>query len=784
MFDKDGLCFVPQTLAGIAVDWPGTSLSLGFVPPRVNGRSTGDRWQHESRREELRSLAGGAGAWVCDTFATDGLRLEREVWISETHREVALRYTLTNLADDEVSLNELSPLHCYGIESLRIDGKTAGEWEVLRQATLKNEIPAAVRLGTFDEDYRHAVYVIGEQGDLPTDGHGQSVRVKMDSFGVLRPTDPASRTNLLVGLLSQRDHLACIELETDSQRRRLERLTARCLFDGCRLPSGGRRSSQWVVVMGGDAVNPLVHRFADRVGRYHGVATPTQRPPAVWCSWYYYGPRFYEADLHAELGFLKANRLPFDVLLIDDSRPRPWGDWFEHDRWPSGMKDAAERIAALGYQPGLWTCPLLANTESALAAEHPNWLLKRDDGRPVIFEMEGTNYVLDPTCPDVELFLERLLRTMTDDWGFTYHKLDFMRAVLIDPRCRYHDPHVTRLEAYQRALAALRRGAGPDAYISVCGGHYGGSIGLADSQRSGADVVGCWDDPPALPAIKQNLLRTWMNRLWHTDADSMMVRRRSEPIDDSIHGRLSLGRFTDEEARTIAANQYVAGGILCATESFRDIDADRLSLYRHVLPTLGNPGTPLDPMNPRCPSIMVNPVKPRCDTLAPWVTVTLFNWEDEPADLEVRLAEAVDGMNGARWLVTEFFSHDLLGVMRRNQTAVLKDVPPHACRILRLAPWLGEQAMLGGTDLHFSGGGVEVSAWRAGRDCVAGEIDTPWHYPVRVMVAFPDAGQARLRSVVVGPNDRRFRVRLDSSDATATVGAIPAVPRPAVPSPR
>lgn len=768
-------CYVPTGSDAIELAWPGVMMALSFAAPQVSGEVDEGAWQHEGREQVMRVLAGCAGQLIRDTFTNGDLGLVREVWVDQRADRMAVRHVVTNRSGRALTLDALRPLHCTGPAGMTLDNRPAGQWEVLRQARLKNDVPSAVRLGKFDEDYQDAIQEIGEQGDSPTGADGQCVRLKMDSFGVLRSDDPSSETHLLVGFLSQTGHMAQLELETDEQRHELARFTAACTFDGCALPPGGERASQWVLLMRGDDPHTLIEAFADRVGQYHGVSQPTQRPPAVWCSWYYYGPTFYEEQLHAELAYLKENRLPFDVLLIDDSRPRPWGDWLSHPLWPSGMKDAADRIRALGYRPGIWTCPFLAKTHSQLAKDHPDWLLKRDDGEPVLFQMDGTSYVLDPTYPGVARHLEELFRTMTEDWGFTYHKLDFLRAVFMETNARYYDRSVTRLEAYERGLSAVRRGAGPDAYISVCGGHYGGSLGLADSQRSGSDVVACWDDPPALPAIKQNLMRTWMNRLWHTDADAMMVRRRDVPINDTVRGRLSLGRFTDEEARSITANQYVGGGILCATECFNDIEADRLALYRHVVPTLHSPGIPLDPFSRRCPSQMLNRIQPRCEALGPWVTVTVFNWTDEPSEPQVVLCDqVVMGLGGQRYVVYEIFEQRVIGVVDRGDAVVLPSVPAHGCRVLRIAPWHGTQAVLAGTDLHLSGGGVEVSAWRATADAVEGTIETRWSYPVRVTVAFPSPDGCMFQTITVDPAAGTFRTTA-GEEGTLNAGDVPAL---------
>ena len=424
------------------------------------------------------------------------------------------------------------------------------------------------------------------------------------------------------------------------------------------------------------------------------------------------------------------------------------------------MADAADRIAVLGYRPGIWTCPTMVRIFSDIAESHPEWLLRLEDGSPHLFGMGGPNYVLDPTYPGVCDHIEETFRRLTHDWGFTYHKLDFIRSIFIDSKVRFHNPGATRLEAYRASLEAVRRGAGPDAYIAVCGGHYGGSLGLADSQRSGSDVAAMWDDPPALPKFKQNILRTWMSRLWHVDPDAMMVRRRDRQYHDGDHGFLSLGKFTDEEARTIALNQYIGGGMVCVCEKWPEIDADRRALYRHVLPTVNSPRIPLDPFEPHCPSLVLTRVIPRCPDLAPWVTVSATNWTDEPRSLRVPLDDVVTHtLSGDRFLVFEFFEQRLVGLFSRGEVIDLGERPPHTSRLLRIAPWADDRPVLAGTDLHFSGGGQEISSWIASEDRATGEVDSRWSYPVTVATAFPHEGTARVVTATVPPGLSRFAIQ-------------------------
>jgi hypothetical protein len=100
--------------------------------------------------------------------------------------------------------------------------------------------------------------------------------------------------------------------------------------------------------------------------------------------------------------------------------------------------------------------------------------------------------------------------------------------------------------------------------------------------------------------------------------------------------------------------------------------------------------------------------------------------------------DVVRGLGAGRFLVSEFFEQEVLGVFEVGAEVDLGLLGPHSCRQLRIAPWNGRDPVLAGTDLHLSGGGVEVAAWQVmSHGGVSGAIDTPWDYPVHLTVAFP-----------------------------------------------
>ncbi|MBN2411662.1 alpha-galactosidase [candidate division KSB1 bacterium] len=729
---------VPASTQPVIISNADVQIKNNWASPLTNlPVSKNNEWKHTNREEIPKVLAKTPGTLIRDVFVTESLSLTREVWISSAKDEISTRQRLHNISQKPVYLKSLFPVLLAGRNSLQFQGESdAGNWDIMIQERLKNGHPRVVHPGEND-------------------------KFEIDPFCLIHPEKSRGNTVLLIGYLSQTGHCARINLQFEQEQPIvLKELLAECEFDSCLVPPDGERTSQWVFIKLAADPNRLIKDYADKVGLYHGIKEPPRSAPSVFCSWYFHGPQYNEEYFYNDLNDLKKEHMPFDVFLIDECWGiKRWGDFTAIETWTRGMKDAADRIRALGYIPGIWSCPYLVDFNSNLAAQHPEWLLKDKHGERILFRMNDLDHwVLDTTFPGVCDYLEEAYRKLSDDWGYEYFKFDFMRAIFLDKGQRFFDPYATRLEAYRMGLEAIRRGVGPDAYISVCGGHYGGSLGLANSQRSGSDVVSIWRSNE-IPKFRQNILRTWMSRLWHVDADAMMVRRREEKFHSDRE--LSLGLLTDQEANTIALNQYIGGGLVTFSEYLCELDADRKALYRHIIPSINSPSDPIDAFNLNCPTQMLTRIEPVCNQLDSWVTLSVVNWSDDPKTFNIVLSEEfLKTLNGERFLIFEFFEQKLTGLYKRGDTIAINDIAPHTSKLLRIAAWDGNNPILVGTDLHFSGGGVEISRWNVKNNYIEGAIDTQWLYPVTVSAVFParNADEFILQKITVQPGQRNFRI--------------------------
>ena len=261
------------------------------------------------------------------------------------------------------------------------------------------------------------------------------------------------------------------------------------------------------------------------------TTVPALRPmPSVWASWYHYFTELTQDDVRENLIAMDELDLDIGVVRLDDAFQAGIGDWLGLSEGFTSLEGLVKEVIDCNRIAGLWIAPILVGEDSALFAEHPDWLLRSPDGTPVLalYNWGQDCYALDATHPGVQDYLT----TVFTEWygyGARYFMVDFMFAGAMEG-IRY-DSSVSAIEAYRQVLELIRAAIG-DSYLQACGAPMFPSIGLVDSMRVGPDVALGWaaaggdlSRPGLRSAAVSSVGRAFTHgRFWLNDPDCFMVR--------------------------------------------------------------------------------------------------------------------------------------------------------------------------------------------------------------------------------------------------------------------
>ena len=377
-------------------------------------------------------------------------------------------------------------------------------------------------------------------------------------------------------------------------------------------------------------------------------------PPAGWCSWYCFGPRVTAEQVLDNLDFIAKNEPNLRYIQIDDGYQPAMGDWLETGTAFGGdVQGVLKKIRERRFEPAIWVAPFVAEKKSTLFNDHPDWFVRDDEGKPLhsdkvtfggwrSIKEKGAWYVLDGTHPEAQKHLETVFRTMRNEWGVTYFKLDanFWGAI---HGGRFHDSRATRIEAYRRGMKAVIKGAG-DAFILGCNHPIWASMGLIHGSRSSNDIKRSWDRIKS--TALQNLNRNWQNgRLWWNDPDAICL----------------MGELPANEFEFHATAIFASGGMMLSGDDLTKISKARLAILKKLVPPNATSATFKDD------SFRIGRIDHKGRTM-----ICVFNWEDTPQTFSVDLPRP--------GRITDFWSGEQLG--ERRGVYVVKDLPPHSAKLL------------------------------------------------------------------------------------------------------
>ncbi len=450
----------------------------------------------------------------------------------------------------------------------------------------------------------------------------------------------------------------------------LKRLDAILDCDGREVSPGETIYSEELVVLEGTDGYLLLEEYAARMGARMNARTSAEIPTG-WCSWYYYFTKITEQDVLENLDWLKANRAEFPIryFQLDDGYQFSPGDWLKPSaNFPHGLGWSIRNMADAGMIPGVWFAPFVIGEKSDVFKEHPEYLLRKADGKTLVttkFHGELCG-ILDCSREDACTFLKNLFAEIRS-FGCRYVKLDFTCFECTLPDLVYSDPKATRISAYRKGMQAIRDGIGEDAFILGGTVFLAPCVGIADGARYGTDVTPKWgngepfDEAPRFPNILRNIIcRRYMHkRLFITDPDVHIARR-------------SDNEMTEDETMLWTTALYLIGGAMLLSDRFSTLEPDRAKLSKLLLKRTDpfRDVRPVDFFDRDIPMIWRGVFD---DTDAP--TLGFFNCYEEEKTVSADLKQA--GFEGkTRWM--DFWSRKEFECDGKQLVVTL---PPHTARL-------------------------------------------------------------------------------------------------------
>ena len=299
-----------------------------------------------------------------------------------------------------------------------------------------------------------------------------------------------------------------------------------------------------------------------------------------YTSWYNYYQNINEEIVLRDLESLDSR---FNVFQIDDGYESFVGDWLNVDekKFPNGLKPIVDKIHSRGFKAGIWLAPFVAETNSKLFKEHPEYFKVAKNGHPL---KTGGNwsgfYSLDLENKDAVAYIKKCL-THYMDMGFDFFKLDFLYASAL-PEYKGKSRAQVQYKAYKLLRDVLK-----DKLILGCGANIFSSYENFDYLRIGPDVSLVFDDVffmrlfhreriSTKVTLQNTIFRSFMNdRLFGNDPDVFLLRDENISLNDSQ--KKSLGKINALFGSVLMTSDNIA----TYDDKKKEILDEMIDLFKH-----------------------------------------------------------------------------------------------------------------------------------------------------------------------------------------------------------
>ena len=161
------------------------------------------------------------------------------------------------------------------------------------------------------------------------------------------------------------------------------------------------------------------------------------KPPTGWCSWYCFGPRVTAQQVSENLDFIAKQVPALRYVQIDDGYQSAMGDWLDTGKAFGGdVKGVLKQIRQRGFEPAIWVAPFVAEARVQGVPAAPGLVHQgrrrastpasrcRPTPSPSGAGGAGPGTRSTAPTPRCRSTSSSLFRTMREQWGCTYFKLD------------------------------------------------------------------------------------------------------------------------------------------------------------------------------------------------------------------------------------------------------------------------------------------------------------------------------------------------------------------------
>ncbi len=286
---------------------------------------------------------------------------------------------------------------------------------------------------------------------------------------------------------------------------------------------------------------------------------------AGYTSWYNYYQNINEEIILRDLDGLKKAGQSANIFQIDDGYETMIGDWeIDAVKFPNGLAPIVDKIHEQGLMAGLWFAPFAAQFKAKVIKEHPDWLVRDDNSRPIVSGIAwGGFYALDFEKEEVRAFIKSFFDKVFDEWHFDMVKLDFLYATAIQPR-----NGKTRGQLMCEAMDFLRECC-RDKIILGCGVPLAPAFGIVDACRISCDAENTFKEKFYVTVTNQEIISTKMamtnsvfrrhlnGRIWANDPDVFFLR------DDG----LKKAGYSEQQKLLLAKVNHIFGDVLFVSDN-------------------------------------------------------------------------------------------------------------------------------------------------------------------------------------------------------------------------